>query len=140
MTAGNPVAMAVRSHPHLMASLRLDTDAPRGARYHVCQVDSPSPDLRDAVMLLTSEIVTRAVRQSHSGEDAVELRVWMPPDVVRVELVGSTASLFRPPWGAGPHYEHSLLDNIADRWSIDVEGDHASIWFEIDRLDADEGH
>ncbi len=38
-------------------------------------------------MLLTSELVSRAVEQCESapGEE-VELRAWMPADVVRVEL------------------------------------------------------
>ena len=36
--------------PDLALSLRLDPYAPRAARYHVAQVDRPSPDLRDAVV------------------------------------------------------------------------------------------
>jgi hypothetical protein len=127
--------MAIEAPPHLSTSLRLDSDAPRGARHHVRRVDSPSPDLRDAVVLLTSEIVTRAVRQSHSSDDAIQLRVWMPVDVVRVELLGDSANLFDPHPDAAPHYEHSLLDELADRWSVDERPEHASIWFEIDRLD-----
>src|SRR5438067_6090977 len=72
--------------PDLAMSLTLDRHAPRAARYHVAQVDRPSPDLRDAVVLLTSELVTRAVERSQSGSQELELRVWMPADVVRVEV------------------------------------------------------
>ena len=72
--------------PDLALSLPADRYAPRAARYHVAQVDRPSPDLRDAVVLLTSELVTRAVQQGASGE-MMELRAWMPADVVRVELL-----------------------------------------------------
>jgi hypothetical protein len=125
--------MAIASPPNLAALLRLDVDAPRGARHHVCQVDSPSPDLRDAVVLLTSEIVTRAVRQSRSAEEAVELRVWMPPEVVRVELRGPNARLFQPHPGGASHYEHTLLEQIADRWSVEEDPEDPGIWFEIDR-------
>ncbi len=36
--------------PDLAAILPLDPYAPRAARFHVREVDSPSPDLRDAVV------------------------------------------------------------------------------------------
>src|ERR1035441_8744023 len=81
----------------LAVSLRLDPYAPRAARYHVAQVDRPSPDLRDAVVLLTSELVTRAVQQCQPASDAtIELRAWMPADVVRVELQASHELLPAP--------------------------------------------
>jgi len=130
---GNARGVTLALEPNLATSLRLDPFAPRGARHHVCRVDSPSPDLRDAVALLTSEIVTRAVRQSRPGEDTVELRVWMPAEIVRVELRGASERLFRPHPDGGPQYEVSLLDQIADRWSVDCGREWASIWFEIDR-------
>ena len=74
------------TEPDLAISLRLDAYAPRAARSQVALVDRPSPDLRDAVMLITHDLVTRALRQGQftSGED-IELRVWMPADIVRVE-------------------------------------------------------
>src|ERR1700730_15155530 len=119
--------------PDLAISLRIDPYAPRAARYHVAQVDRPSPDLRDAVVLLTSELVTRAVQRSGQGADAeVELRVWMPADVVRVELQASSRLLPTREADA-PDYGLLLLDQIADRWSIDGAGDLACMWFEIDR-------
>jgi hypothetical protein len=126
---------ATLDSPDLAVSLHLDPYAPRAARHHVALVDRPSPDLRDAVMLLTSELVTRAVQQSESTpEQAVELRVWMPGDVVRVELRGACGLLSpRPVGDAGPDYERLLLDNVADRWSVDEGEPDACMWFEIDR-------
>src|SRR5262249_61381397 len=83
--------------PDLDVSLQLDPHAPRAARYHVAQVDRPSPDLRDAVILLTSELVTRAAQYSRPDRDeAVQLRVWMPADVVRVELRAPRELLLPP--------------------------------------------
>src|SRR5207237_5616148 len=38
--------------PDLATTLELDADAPRAARHLVGRVDSPAPDLRDAVVLL----------------------------------------------------------------------------------------
>jgi hypothetical protein len=131
----NPVA------PDLEISLRLDPFAPRAARYHVAQVDRPSPDLRDAVVLLTSELVSRAVEHSHcaSGEaddeagEEVELRAWMPADVVRVELRAPRELLDTPDHTDWTDYDLLLLNQVADRWSIDTAEPSGCMWFEIDR-------
>jgi hypothetical protein len=123
--------------PDLVTRLRLDPYAPRAARFRVREVDSPSPDLRDAVVLLTSEIVTRAVEQrSGDAADSVELRVWMPPDVVRVELRAPCELLADAQPARSRDYDLMLLDCIADRWSLDHESDGDYLWFEIDRQPA----
>jgi hypothetical protein len=118
------------AHPDLELSLPLDPFAPRAARHHIAQLDRPSPDLRDAVVLLSSELVTEAVERSEAG--AIELRAWMPADVVRVEVHG-------PPAASGEAtvqpaaYGSLLLDQIADRWSIEPSDGAVCAWFEIDR-------
>jgi hypothetical protein len=133
--------------PNLTLSLPLNNHAPRAARYHVAQVDRPSPDLRDAVVLLTSELVTRAVERSGSGSQELELRVWMPSDVVRVEVRAPRALLDRHRAhggsnGDGPDPDVPDLDGlvfaqVADRWSIGGGDDEdISMWFEIDRQGA----
>jgi hypothetical protein len=110
--------------------LPLDPRSPRSARHCVAQVDHPSPDLRDAVMLLCSDIVTEAVE--HSSGETIEVRVWMPDDVVRVEMLGAPDS--RP---EGLHnrsdYASLLLDQLADRWELESSEDGVRVWFEIDR-------
>src|SRR4051794_30476032 len=127
--------------PDLALSLRLDPYAPRAARYHVAQVDRPSPDLRDAVVLLTSELVTRAVERSRSSAQQLELRVWMPADVVRVEVRAPRALLKGPGAANGitagweiPDLDGLVFAQVADRWSIGGDDDEdISMWFEIDR-------
>jgi hypothetical protein len=114
-------------------SLALDPYAPRAARYHVAQVDRPSPDLRDAVMLLTSELVTRAVQHSSSEGGQIDLRAWMPSDVVRVELRAPHENLDLSPDGDSHEYGMLLLEELADRWAVDDAGEDACMWFEIDR-------
>jgi hypothetical protein len=119
--------------PDLAMRLRLDPYAPRAARYQVAQVDRPSPDLRDAVTLLTSELVTSAVQHCRSEHAMVELRAWMPADVVRIELRAPRGDL-QPPFAGEPRdYSLLLLDELADRWSFDKVGEQACMWFEIDR-------
>jgi hypothetical protein len=114
--------------------MRPDLYAPRAARYFVGTVDRPSPDLRDVVVLLTSELVTRAVLLCPSESDElVELRIWMPVEVVRVELRAARELIYAPPEPVCPHDGLLLMDDLADRWSVDVHGEQACIWFEIDR-------
>jgi hypothetical protein len=120
--------------PDLEVSLHVDPYAPRMARYHVSHIGRPSPDLRDAVALLTSELVSRAVQ--HSGSvpcDSLALRAWMAVDVVRVELRAPTALLELPEESDPDEYDIVLLDQIADRWSVDAGESSACMWFEIDR-------
>lgn len=119
--------------PDLAMSLALDPYAPRAARYHVSQVDRPSPDLRNTVVLLTSELVTRAVQHRTPEEATMELRVWMPADVVRVELRAAHRHLHIPAANQARDYSLALLDELADRWSLDDAGPEACMWFEIDR-------
>jgi len=118
--------------PDLEMSLHLDSFAPRAARHHVGMIDRPSPDLRDAVTLLTSEIVSHAVQRCAGSDHEVQLRAWMPEDVVRVELRAPQELLEWPHQEGGAEYEVLLLDLLADRWAIDP-GESACMWFEIDR-------
>jgi hypothetical protein len=130
--------------PNLVLSLPLDRHAPRAARYHVAQVDRPSPDLRDAVVLLTSELVTRAVERSRTGSQELELRVWMPSDVVRVEVRAPRGLLdLHGENGAAngdwdiPDLDGLVFAQVADRWSIGGdEREDIRMWFEIDRQPA----
>lgn len=117
--------------PDLAVVLPLGPYAPRAARHHVAQVDKPSPDLRDATILLTSELVTRAVECAGAG-GAIELRVWMPQDIVRVEMHGPAAVLSHPRDEASL-YSSLVLDQVADRWQLEPGEEAACIWFEIDR-------
>lgn len=129
--------MDTEDSPDLELSLPLDAHAPSEARHAVGRVDRPSPDLRDAVVLLTSELVTRALR--HRGDDeraSVNIRVWMPADVVRVEVWTEPRLLRDPghdPDGDGPAFDLMLLDQTTDRWCIERREDRVCAWFEIDR-------
>jgi hypothetical protein len=119
--------------PDLQLCLELNAFAPKLARHRLAEVGALAPDLRDAVSLLTSDLVTRAVRgcPAQSGPQA-RLSAWMPSDLVRVQLTVPSAEL--PALGdvdCWPH-ERMLLDQIADRWSIEAENPTVCMWFEID--------
>jgi hypothetical protein len=117
--------------PDFEATVPLDPYAPGFARFCVGQVDSPSPDLRDATALLASELVTRALESSPA--DQLSLRIWMPRDVVRVAITAGGDFSVRQRETRARHYGLMLLDEIADRWSVEQVKDRLSAWFEIDR-------
>jgi hypothetical protein len=122
-----------QTQAHLAVSLPLDADAPRAARHYVAQVDSPSPDLRDAVVLLTSELISQAVYRCHFPGVMFELRAWMPQDVVRVEI-HLPRTFLDLGWS---DYESDLgtvvMRDLADRMWVGSDGRLARMWFEIDR-------
>lgn len=120
----------VTRRPDLAVALQLDPYAPRAARHYVSQVDRPSPDLRNTVLLLVSDLVSGTVECSTQG--TIELRVWMPNDVVRVEVEGPADAIERAPHHP-QGYVSALLDQLADRWELEHVDAGALIWFEIDR-------
>jgi anti-sigma B factor antagonist len=129
------------SAPEFETSLVLHPGAARSARNYVGDLFADaSRSVREAVMLLTSELVTRAVRQRPPGlTEPAELRVWLRGELARVELRTGSELLVVPPEPSGPHYDHILLDQIADRWSIDTGSDFGCTWFEIDLPRPDTG-
>jgi hypothetical protein len=122
-----------RTPADLTVSLPLDDDAPRAARHHVAHVDHPSPDLRDAVVLLTSELISQAVFRCRFAGVTFDLRAWMPRDVVRVEI-RLPRTFLDLGWR---DYEDDLgtvvMRNLADRIWIGSHDHLARMWFEIDR-------
>jgi anti-sigma B factor antagonist len=122
------------SRPDFDITFELRPDATRSARNYVGDLlPAVEQNVREAVMLLTSELVTRAVRQRPSGfDEPAQLRVWLSGELVRVELRAPSERLFLPPEPTGPHYDHILLDQIASRWAIDTGPDFGCAWFEID--------
>jgi hypothetical protein len=120
----------VAHRPDLAVAVALDPYAPRVARNHVAQVGHPSPDLRNTLMLLVSDLVTGAAEAS-TGE-TIELRVWMPNDLARIEIQGRSETIER---GLRHLRDHALLllEKLSDRWRLEHSDDSAWVWFEIDR-------
>ena len=87
----------------------------------VAQVDHPSPDLRDVVMLLCSEVVTQAVELSPGGN--VEVRVWMAHAagvlLQRSGFQGGTLAPFQQFAGASYISGNHIEILIHQTWSFD---------------------
>ncbi len=89
--------------------------------------------VREDTLLLTTELVTNAVRY---GSDEVTVRVWPGPDRVRVEV--SDAAPGQPRTGEPGFEEESgrglqIVDSLASRWGT-MAGPASpgkTVWFEV---------
>jgi anti-sigma regulatory factor (Ser/Thr protein kinase) len=112
------------------------TTAPRLARATVSTaIGSVRPEVAEEIELLTSEVVTNAIRHARVdplGE--VILRVDASDDHVRVEVLNPGPS-FDPvpsiPGVNGTGLGLFLVDALADAWGVDREGPRTKVWFEI---------
>jgi anti-sigma regulatory factor (Ser/Thr protein kinase) len=113
------------------------TTAPRLARATVSSaIGSVRPEVAEEIELLTSEVVTNAIRHARVdplGE--VILRVDASDDHVRVEVLNPGPS-FDPPVPSIPGVNGTglglfLVDALADAWGVDREGPRTKVWFEI---------
>jgi anti-sigma regulatory factor (Ser/Thr protein kinase) len=108
------------------------------ARRFVRESVGPVPRrIVDDAVLLTSELVTNAVR--HAGpdaQDAIEVTVSVDPRVLRI-TVGDRGPGFDPEevvrrrsdeggWGL------DLLRRLSSRWNVDRGSAGTDVWFEID--------
>jgi len=86
-----------------------------------------------ALELLTSEVVTNALRHASS---APRIEAQLGPDVVRVAVYDEDPTLparrepdLGEPGGRGLH----LLDQMASRWGAEPTSHGKVVWFELDR-------
>lgn len=90
----------------------------------------------DVAILLTSELVTNAVRHSRGPIEA-QAR-FCSARVLRVEVcdtsntpVGASAATVDDPGGRGLY----LVDALADTWGMEHHGTGKRVWFELSELD-----
>jgi anti-sigma regulatory factor (Ser/Thr protein kinase) len=114
--------------------LECSVDSARRARRELEPLRSQlGEELFDDIRLLTNELVTNSVL--HSGSDAVEVRVEVRADKVRVQV--ADRGLGRPAVGHTRLLDTSgrgliLVSSLADRWGVAVDG-KTLVWFEMNR-------
>jgi anti-sigma regulatory factor (Ser/Thr protein kinase) len=111
--------------------------AARLARRHIATIgDSWPADLRDIALLLSSELVTNALRYGNGG--SISLTVRRTPDTVRVEVQDANPAapqLSRNLDGTGERGRGlHLIDSLATRWGHTPSANPAgkTVWFELD--------
>ncbi len=122
----------------LLVWLQLPTDktSPSQARDAVKQIRHELDGAYDDVLVAVSELVTNAVRHSHSGpQDRIDFRIYRTKDGVRVEVSDSGAGFSTPPLEElTPGRDHGwglpMVEAIADKWGID-SGARTTVWLEV---------
>jgi anti-sigma regulatory factor (Ser/Thr protein kinase) len=87
--------------------------------------------------LLVSELVTNSVRHARTSEgDQLELEISFSSQMVHVCVTdhgpGFEVSARTPDDDPGSGWGLFLVDQLADRWGVDVNGT-TQVWFEIER-------
>jgi serine/threonine-protein kinase RsbW len=97
--------------------------------------DRLDPDRIDEFVAMVSEIVTNAVRHGRPEDDGrIGLRLEEENGIVRVAVTdgGPAFNLEREALAVrGSHHGLFILDGLADRWGLSLDGKKA-VWFEVD--------
>ena len=110
--------------------------APALARATMTAAAHPPPEIADDVILLTSEVVTNAIRHAGSAPlDDVIVRVEPSEETFHVEVLNPGPS-FDPQVPASPSPTGTglglfLVDRLASRWGIEREGRRTKVWFDL---------
>lgn len=113
-----------------------DPEAAHAARSVVRQtlLETHHPEMVDTACLLTSELVTNAVRHASAP---VELIVDLTDDRLCVEVLDGSAeapdvrAVAEAPPGATRGRGLLLVDRLADRWGVTSTPPGKSVWFAI---------
>ena len=112
--------------------------APAIAREIVGSVVPPlRPATTDNVLLLTSEVVSNAIR--HGAQEAsqeIVLRLERGEHNVRVEVLNDGPGFtptppFQPTEEREGGYGLYLVNRLAGSWGVDREDDRTKVWFEV---------
>jgi anti-sigma regulatory factor (Ser/Thr protein kinase) len=131
--------------------VKYELELPRGldsaavARHALDGLDGrlPTDQLGD-VRLLVSELVTNALRHADlAASDAIHLVVEVTDPSIRVEVSDPGQGFDPEPAadedGAEPgRWGLYLVETLSDRWGVDRLTGLTRVWFELDRVDADE--
>ena len=125
----------MRSAEILRLRLRCDASAPRLARRAVERLDAITP-VREAALLVTSELATNAV--VHSGSDPseeIELRAELAPDAVRIAVSDRHHSCNEPEVQPADHLRPGgnglrVVEALGRRWGAE-RGDGLCVWVEL---------
>jgi two-component sensor histidine kinase len=111
-------------------SFPLTREAPGSARHWLGDTGIASPDIRDRVLLLLSELVSNSVAHSGlSAPDEVQVHIAPISGGVRVEVVDEGIGMGEDPPQRDRSFGLRLVDGTADRWGH--SDNPTRVWFEI---------
>jgi len=118
----------------LEALLQVRPDAPAMARDAISQLEGVlDPQLLEDLRLVTSELVTNAVRHGGRVSDLL-LRVDARATLVLVEVEDGGPGfvpVYPPEPGERSGWGLCLVDRLAERWGVAVGGVGTKVWAEL---------
>lgn len=120
-------------HHDVVVALPAKPEAAGAARRLLVR-EGLDPDLDHTVCLLTSEIVTNAIR--HAGLDAGDRLLFaarLTDEWARIEVRDSGPGFDPDIRHGAPGYGLRMLDMLASRWGVDRDDTGTRVWFEVDR-------
>lgn len=96
-------------------------------------------DLLERMRLVVTEVISNSLKHAQlSASQAIELQVWVTPELVRVEITDQGPGFDPVAARRHPHKSASggwglwLVDYLTDRWGVDLS--HSTrVWLEFDR-------
>ena len=111
-----------------------DLRAPREARIAIERflARAQLPQLSDDAQLLTSELVTNAVRHAHGP---IDVRAYVRDGFLRLEVADSEVEHAPVPRSAGPEDQGGrgmeLVDRMSARWGWRARGHVKVVWLDL---------
>jgi anti-sigma regulatory factor (Ser/Thr protein kinase) len=123
--------MSVQSRKPLQLELPRSAHAPALARAALAEIEGQTEDVGHRLALLTTEIVTNAVRH---GRGAIRLSATFDVGLIRVAVEDEgggflVEAALAVEGGAAGGFGLKIVDRLADRWGAD--GARGHVWFEL---------
>jgi anti-sigma regulatory factor (Ser/Thr protein kinase) len=96
-------------------------------------------DLLERIRLVVTEVISNCLKHAElSASQAIELKLWAIPELVRIEITDQgpgfdpVAARRDPNSSASGGWGLWLADQLTDRWGVDLS--HSTcVWLEFDR-------
>jgi two-component sensor histidine kinase len=123
--------MSLQAQKPLQLELPRSAHAPALARAALAQIDVQTEDVGDRLALLTTELVSNAVRH---GRGAIRLTATFDVALIRVAVEDDgggflVEAALAVEGGAAGGFGLKIVDRLADRWGAD--GTRGHVWFEL---------
>jgi anti-sigma regulatory factor (Ser/Thr protein kinase) len=118
-------------------TLQAQPERVREARRFIARAIGAGDAHADTAQLLTSELVTNAIRHSRSGQPGgtVELIVAAKAASLLISVIDNGSDITMPQKGDSPGDENGngllLVDSLADEWGFASRAGRTVVWFRL---------
>lgn len=131
---------ATPSTKNVSLTFEIDDHAPALVRHFIGDTLASHPRRSD-VLVAVSELVTNVVRHApDAGQASVTLAAYEGGLRIGVRQRGKRFDRPEIVVSNDPHGRGLMIvETLADRWGVDVDGDMLEVWFEVDHVRVTQG-